>query len=497
MMVITSMKGSAMEFSSLQKNLFSQIETQVGHVMVNAVAGSGKTFSLLECMRLSKGNSIFVAFNKSIANELSERVPSNVTASTLHSFGLKAIINHRGYTRVDNKKLGFIMQKTPATSFLKGMTGQDKSNIFQMRQQITSLISIWKNTLIDYQNNEEVAKAANYYNVNYDPSILGVARSIMQKSIDITNYVDFDDMIYLPIAMNIPVKTFDNVFVDECQDLNRAQIEMILKMSKRPNGRIIAVGDPKQSIYGFRGADIEAMPRLKEVLDAKEMPLSVCYRCPKSHLDLAREIVPYIEAAPKAIDGIIEHINPDEFNNNVDKENSPLVLCRTNAPLISYALRLIKSGKKAHVRGSDIGSYLRGIIIGFQASTISEINIKIDEWENVQLEQLEKRRASVSVKETICDYSDVMREFAKQSTSPFDIVKTIDDIFSDSKEGTIFSSVHKAKGLEADSVYIIKPEQLPLVRKDQKEWELDQEMNLKYVALTRSKNKLTFVKEGI
>lgn len=483
------------EFSSYQNDLFTEIETQTGHLMVNAVAGSGKTFSLLECMKRTKGNSIFVAFNKSIATELARKVPSHVTSSTLHSLGLKSIIKNNGYTRVDAKKLSKIMQKVPATSFMKGMTGQEKSDVFRKRQMISDLISIWKNTLIDFRNDKEVAEAAAHYSTNYDPTILGVARSIMEKSVANTRFVDFNDMIYLPVALKYSMPTFDNVFVDECQDLNRSQIEMILHMVKKPNGRIIAVGDPKQSIYGFRGADVNAMPRMKEVLGAKELPLSVCYRCPTSHIELAREIVSWIEPGPNAPEGVVEEITKDDFNHKVDEEDGPLVLCRTNAPMISYALRLIKEGRKVHVRGSDIGSYLRGIIIGFNANSISELNSKIDQWENSQLEFLTNRWTSASVKATVCDYADVMREFAKQSANPFDVVQNIDRLFSDEENGTIFSTVHKAKGLQSNTVYIIRPDLIPLIRKDQKEWELDQEYNLKYVALTRSTNKLVFVKE--
>lgn len=483
------------EFSSYQKDLFNAIETQTGNLMVNAVAGSGKTFSLVESMKRTKGNSVFVAFNKSIANELGSRVPSHVTCLTLHSFGLRSITKSFGFCRVDGKKLNKIMNKYPATSFLYGMTGQEKAQVFQVREQITKLISIWKNTLIDYKNDEQVISTANHYGINYDPAVLGAARSIMEKSINIRKFIDFDDMIYMPVALNLNVPTFDNVFVDECQDLNRAQIEMVIKMVKKPNGRIIAVGDPKQSIYGFRGADTEAMNRIKEVLKATELPLSVCYRCPTSHLELAKEIVPYIEAAPNAKEGSVEHITTDQFNERIDKENEPLVLCRTNAPLISFAIRLIQEGKKACVRGNDIGAFLKGLVIGFQTKTITEFNNKVDEWENSQLESLNKRRASNAVKDTIIDYADVLREFAKRSASPFDIVKFIDKVFSDENSGTIFSTVHRAKGLENDTVYIIKPEQLPLIRKDQKEWELEQEMNLKYVALTRAKDKLVFVKE--
>lgn len=481
------------EFSSYQKDLFAAVEEQTGHLMVNAVAGSGKTFSLLESMKRVKGNSMFVAFNKAIADELASRVPSHVTASTLHSFGLKTIIKNQGFTRVNDKKLSIIMAKYPATSFLEGMTAIDKRDVFVKREMISKLIGIWKSSLIDYKNDEECSKAASYYNINYDPSILGIARSIMDKSVNETRYVDFDDMIYFPVAKKMKCLTFDNVFVDECQDLNRTQIELVLMMVKKPNGRIIAVGDPKQSIYGFRGADIEAMPRIKEVLKAKELPLSVCYRCPKSHIELAKEIVDYIECAPDAKEGTVESIDSIDFMVSIDKYDNPLVLCRTNAPLISQAIKCIKMGKKAHVRGTDIGEYIKGIIIGFNVKTISEYMNKIDEWENAQLEYAHKRQASSAVKETIIDYADVMRVLGEQSTDPFAVVKFIDEIFSNTKSGTIFSSVHKAKGLENNTVYIIKPDLLPLVRKDQKDWELEQEMNLKYVALTRSKDTLIFV----
>lgn len=482
-------------YSTYQNNLFAEVESMQGHLMVSAVAGSGKTFSLLECMKRVKGDSIFVAFNKSIASELAQKVPAHVIAQTLHSFGLKAITKSFGWCKVDGKKLNHIMQQIPATAFRDGMTGQEKADVFKLRQEVSDLVSIFKNTLIDYNNNEAVCSAADHYGVNYNPNNLGLARSVMEKSIAIRKFIDFDDMIYMPVALNLKMPQFSNVFVDECQDLNRAQIEMVLKMVRKPNGRIIAVGDPKQSIYGFRGADTEAMPRIKEVLNAKEMPLSVCYRCPTSHLALAQEIVPWIEAAPNAKEGIVETINADTFSAKVDAEKEPLVLCRTNAPLISYAIKMIKEGRKAHVRGADIGAFLRGLVIGFRAQNLSQFNDKVGEWENAQLEFLSKRRASNAVKETIMDYADVLREFAKQVASPFEITAMIDRIFSDAKDGTIFSTVHKAKGLESETVYIIRPDQLPLIRKDQQEWELDQEMNLKYVALTRSKNKLVFVNQ--
>ena len=64
--------------------------------------------------------------------------------------------------------------------------------------------------------------------------------------------IDFDDMIWLPVVLDLPQRKFDRVFIDECQDLNRSQIELSLRAVK-PDGRILAVGDPHQAIYSFRG----------------------------------------------------------------------------------------------------------------------------------------------------------------------------------------------------------------------------------------------------
>lgn len=487
--------------STYQENLFAEASKQSGNIMVNAVAGSGKTYSIIECMKRTHGDSVFVAFNKSIAQELESRVPANVTTSTLHSFGLRCIHkNIRGYKKIDNRKIDFLMNDIPALAIQKSMTPYEKAMTYKTRATVKALVSNWKNTLIDYNDSRLVLETAAFYGIDCEPETIPAAKSLMEKSIKVTKYLDFDDMIYLP-AINVNrwnIPTFSNVFVDECQDLNRCQIELVLAMVKQPNGRIIAVGDPHQSIYGFRGADIEAMPRMKEALDIQEyMPLSVCYRCPKSHIELAKEIVPHIEAAPNATEGTIETIDEKEFTSKVDKEETPaLVLSRTNAPLVSAAIKMITEGRKAFIRGADIGNKLRGIIQSFKANNLAELLEAIDNWEKKKMEAYDMRFASQSVKEQIIDEAEVMRIFTNQATSPEHVIQIIENMFKETKDATIFSSVHKAKGLENETVYILKPNKLPLTWKDQQEWEIEQEMNIKYVALTRSKNKLVFVKEA-
>jgi superfamily I DNA/RNA helicase len=151
-------------------------------------------------------------------------------------------------------------------------------------------------------------------------------------------------MIYLPATRDMALRKFDFFFVDETQDLNTSQIELALK-SIRDGGRIVAIGDRNQSIYSFRGADSEAIPNIIKSLDATTLPLSICYRCPQSHVELAQFIVPEIEAFDQNSEGVIEDIGIDQIYNKI--AYGDLVMCRVNAPLVAPAFDLIRQGKKA------------------------------------------------------------------------------------------------------------------------------------------------------
>jgi len=483
-------------FSQFQNNVFDFAENETGHGIVNAVAGSGKTFTLIETMKRIQGNSLFVAFNKAIADELGRKVPAHVTAATLHSMGLKTITKSLGRTKIDNKKIQFIMNGIAQLEIYPGMKNEEKTEIFRKRSKIMGMISICKATLTDWTNSKDVAKVCDFYGRDFDLTIMGLFKLVFQRSIEMIKVVDFDDMIYFPVAMKLKPTKFDWVFVDEAQDLNRAQIELVLSLIKKPNGRILAVGDPFQSIYGFRGADSEAMSRIKNALEAKELPLSICYRCPKDHINLAKDLVPHIEAADNAPKGEILHVDRDEFVKNVITETNPLVICRINAPLVGYALSMIANGHKAVVRGLDIGMNLVNIVRSIKAKNIDDLFEKINYWQDKEITKLRRRKASESTVDLINDKADAIRLIADTCRDPFHVINTIQNLFSDdTKKGVVLSTVHKAKGLEADAVYIVKPELMPLNRKNQQDWELEQEHNIQYVAYTRAKNRLVFVNE--
>src|SRR5690606_15419074 len=135
----------------------------------------------------------------------------------------------------------------------------------------------------------------------FDEAISAVPKIIRRGIDNAERYkeIDFTDMIYLPLQWNLQPPQVSCLLVDECQDLNAMQLELALRM-RAPSGRMLFVGDASQAIYGFAGASADSFWRIKEITGATELPLSICYRCPSSHLDLARSIVPQIEARPDA-----------------------------------------------------------------------------------------------------------------------------------------------------------------------------------------------------
>ena len=498
-------KECLLELSTYQKNILAKAETNKGNFLIDAKAGSGKTFMLLEIMNVIKGKTLSVAFSQSIQKELSNKVPSFVDCRTIHSLGFEAIRkSNRGYTTVDNRKINWIMDKLPALSFNKEMEPFDKFKLFEQRSLIKKMVSICKSTLTQYDNMKDVIATCDQYNIEFIPEYYELFKSVFVKSLKLKqhsyqrkNLIDYDDMIYLPVFHNWVFPSYDNVLIDETQDLNKCQIELILRCVKSGNGRVIAVGDPQQSIYGFRGADTKAMENVQSSLKAKVLPLSVCYRCPTSHIELAQEIVPEIEASPNAIEGTIQNINWDELADNV--KTGDLCLCRVNAKLISGALKCIANGQKAIIKGKDIGENLISIVNGLSCN-YNELEEKLESWANQQYEKLTKRRAPKSTLDTIADKVECIKIVADSianisNVSIESLTDKIESLFSDNHSGVVFSSVHRAKGLEADNVFILNPELLPLLHKNQSEDEQQQEMNIKYVALTRSKKNLTFVNE--
>ncbi len=466
-------------WSEFQKNIFRDIAKGTDHTVVIARAGSGKTSTIVEGFKyLPKGKkTLMVAFNKSIAEELKTRAPSYVDVLTLHSLGFRAVKQSFGEVTLENNKCSMLV----AT-----LIGDDR-DMWELNQSICKCVSLCKGFLVDTpalignlidKFGIETFELSRDKFIEYAIKTLGLCKTAKQM-------VDFDDMIWFPFVYRLNVGKFDVVFVDEAQDLNQAQIAMVLSACK-VGGRIIAVGDPAQSIYQFRGADSEAIPNFINKLGAKTLPLSVTYRCPKEVVKLAQEIVPDIETPPTADDGIVEHLSASDLLKKV--KPGDFILSRTNAPLIKYCMALLKSGVPANIQGRDVGANLQYFIKKSKAKTINSFIEYVNNWREQETKRLLAEKKDVNV---ALDKAECLLNLCEGTLTIKELKETIDKLFNDVDDNkkVMLSTTHKAKGLERDRVFMLANTYRygPGVE--------GEEANLYYVAVTRAKKELYLVRK--
>lgn len=302
-----------------------------------------------------------------------------------------------------------------------------------------------------------------------------------------TKIVTFDDMTYLPWLWNLePRHRFDVVLVDEAQDLSRLK-RWIVKAHGKPNGHYLFVGDRFQSIYSFAGADASSMNNIQTEFACIELPLSVCYRCPKSHVRLLKLINPEVEASENAPEGEIHRISSREIGKFV--RPGALILSRKVAPLTPLLINLIKDGIDAVIRGDSIAGLLKSYsksVGKVEKFSMDEFGIHLSEWASKRV-----RRFKGAAKQDFLDVVDALSFVYGQSGAETldDLLDEIDMVFNrkETDYSVVLSSIHKAKGGESQVVFVLDSDSLPLTWEGQLTHEFQQEENCKYVALSRSR----------
>jgi ATP-dependent DNA helicase UvrD/PcrA len=475
--------------SPQQESFWDEVKNGITHLILRARAGCGKTFTITYLLSFLKAQSIaFAAFNRHIAAELQARVPDHVSAFTIHSFGYQQIRRWNPRVKLDEHKLDGILDE---------LVPEDDNSDY-IKYASIRLINLCKYNLIQGTEDELddlVIKHTIDLN-DHRSQVYTIVPQAIRISKERRNVIDFTDMLWFVYAHNIPVQTFDLFIIDELQDLNLLQQYTVLK-ALGDNGRCIGVGDDKQSIYGFAGAHPQSVNAFTQALNntkrgVKVMPLTYTRRCPVSHVELAKEIVPDFESMPDAPIGSIADVSLNYAL--LHMQPGDMGICRRNAPLISAAYKLIASGKPVLVRGRDIGKGLQALIRKLKARDIPELIEKIESYRQRELEKLEKQgKKADAAKVALNDKLDTLIALTEGMTDLSELRAHIDQLFSDNddKGKIILSSIHKAKGLEAFVVYIFDYARIEIPMSQ--EWQQLQERNAKYVALTRSKDKLYLV----
>jgi len=484
--------------SKFQKDIYDQIRRPDGPpILVNAVAGSGKTTTIanaLEIVPVEK-SCIFLAFNRDIVKELRKRTPDRVDVKTLHAFGLNELRFKFNYGRIipnekfiDDSKISKIIVKHAETWV--DVPEEERASYCG---RIERLVDLYRLTLP--QSRTELLELIEKFDINVVNGEIDRAKDVLRAANADKTCFDFVDMIYQPATGDWRLLQYDFVFVDEAQDMNRAQHNMIKKIVK-PGGRLIAVGDPRQAIYGFSGADSNSFNNIKGLFpNTVEMPLSVCYRSASAIIEHAQEIVPYIQAREGAPVGEVRQGSISEI------ADGDFVLCRNTRPLVSLCMKLISQGRKATIKGSDIGKNLINMVRGTKKKGIEPMfNILYRELDKVIAKAKEKYplRAPDEVA-SVANYTDkieAIRTLSDGMRDTEELVAKIESIFVEDVYGIVLSTMHKSKGLEADNVFIIDKHLLPS-RAAKQAWEIEQERNLDYVARTRAKNKLIYINDWV
>ncbi len=506
--------------SIYQERIFDFIENGFGNAVVSAVAGSGKTTTILKALDLIPKNLevLYLAFNKDIVNSIKKKYNSieNVDFSTVHGYGMSVLKNDNPSVKIDNYKYSNLLRSIhyyieneneeyisdynlndkqikslKKFKLKKKLSEEDDKYSFQKR--IVELCNYSRIMLVD--DEKKLKQIAADYDVDYRNGEVEMALELVKLGQHLRDVVDYTDMLYFPIIFDIQCKKYDWVFIDECQDLNTAQRVLMLKAVKENTGRWVGVGDPKQAIYGFNGADFESFKKLIQLENTIELPLSVCYRCDKNIIDLAKTLVKEIEFFDKNGVGIVNENST--VNEIVDGD---MVLCRNTYPLVKLCFEYLKKGIKATIKGRDIGKSLIDMVQKSQTNDISKLfdfvyaelektKSKIIKTHNLIEEQVEENEQYIKQKENI----EIIELLGSQSEDCNEIISKLKIMFSDSEtDGIQLSTIHKSKGLECDRVFIIHRDLIPskLAKND---WQIQQEYNLLYVAYTRAKKYIGFV----
>lgn len=456
------------------------------HVMINALAGTGKTATLkmieTAADELDIRPILYLVFNKANAvaaeykpradeEQRAKRMLGTTTVRTLNSFG------HRIWAKtcasnllLDAKKIQNLLSET-IKALPKGYQKEASDVYWEVVQGVALAKAIGYVPERYFPNAKRLATSESLYErLDEEPSpiVRELIDEILVASIKqaYKGLLDFNDQVYMPALFGGTYPRFPLIMVDEFQDLNPCNHAMLDKLFA--HSRVVGVGDPWQSIYGFRGAKQNGMAEAKTKQTMTELSLSVSFRCPRAVVEAARWRVPHFkwikDGGHVATLGELDaRAIPDEA----------VFICRNNAPLFRLGFRLLSSGRSVTIAGSDIGPKIIGLMrkLGPESLTRNQALSAVDNW-------LGERLAKNS--RTAEDMAECMKVFLGHGQSLGQAIAYAEHLFA--QRGAIrMMTGHKAKGLEFDHVYHLDP------------WlcgEDEQDRNLRYVITTRSADKL-------
>ena len=507
-------KFSDKEFdaSPYQDAIFDNIEHGVGNMIISAAAGSAKTTTIVNAINIipEKKSILFIAFNKDIVEEIRRRIGDrkNAKISTFHSLGFSIFLENNKGDITDNMVNEF-KYKNYIKNNIDNITpyGETKSLGKGRSTYIKNIVD-----LVEYSRyylafkQSEIKKVANKYGIIPLRDEIEVCRNVLIWGKDNLDQIDYTDMVWLPSVLNYVTKKYryNWILIDEAQDVTIAEQKLVEKCYKR-GCRVVTSGDSAQMINVWCGSDEEAINNFSKMPNTKKFLLPISYRCPKKIIKLARRYSDNIQAADNAIDGEIRY----DVSENEAKAGD-MVLCRITAPLIKLHMHYLRINKKSYLRGwENIKELYLSLISATGSKTIDRelltSNGLFPELYKILFRLIDRIKTVNGIDDedvlmhpsviSIYDAINGIKVLCEGISDVDDLIDRITVVFQgDPLDAIQLSTVHKAKGLEADNVYILLPSIMP-IKYAKKDWEIKTEQNLIYVAITRAKKTLNYIKE--
>ncbi len=493
---------------------------------IRALAGTGKTTSVVEMTKLVPGISgVYVAFNRDIVTEVEPKLKgTGIVPKTFHSLGnaaLRKAVPACGSPDGNKyRKLAEVwygendrVQELVANHAADAAGEEDFDERNKIRRELEkAVVTLIKDVcdclrlkLVGWDDEEGLAHLINYNHladdVIYDDLVAAVIRDVpvvmakAEQNLKQRGELDFTDMIYWCVRWKLNLPKYQWVVADEVQDMSPMQRAMI-QMSLAENSFLIAVGDAKQAIYSFAGADSDSFDLTVKEFNCHVLPLTVSRRCARVVTHHAQSLVPDFTAIETAPRGKIVWLDAPLLATHA--QPGDLVVSRIKAPLVAACLDLLAAGKTATILGSDIGKSLIKVLDKIQnrkGFAWADFDLHLQAFVAAEREKLLKKHDEAAA-DAISDQCEALKVVYERIQPPHAdaLVQEIDRLFKEGgKDAVKLCTAHKSKGLEAERVFLLRPEKFPLYYPTMTPEQQLQEGNLEYVAITRAKTTLVYL----
>ena len=478
-----------------QERIVTAVRRGIGRLMVVARAGAAKTTTLTWCAREIRSGGIALAFNRGIAREMAQALPRRFRASTLNAQGMRVLTRNgtRPWT-IEATKIPRLLAEAASNA-----READRGRLWARYDEMLSHLRRaqcegWlpdKRARAPWDSLPGIDDQTMRASVQWEATPLELAtmtrvgRESWRLAVE-EGCIDLTDQLLLPAACDLDVRHERAVLIDEAQDLSRVDHALTMKMIGSST-QVIAVGDPFQAIYGFRGAMEGSMQTLKRMHRLRTGRLSTTFRCateivreaikrePRVHDLRARDGAPRGEVRDAGV------VDPLTLPAGVT------VLCRNNAPLVKLCIARIDAGHPVLMRNTATLRAARETLRHIENQGHTERGqaiAAIDQWEEEALieARTEGRRRAIA------DQAETLKALLRNGkASVADALRTVDRTLSPDHDPAAvqLSTIHGAKGLEWPEVWwldqqLCKPDEEP------------QDAHLIYVAITRAKERLVY-----